>query len=184
MDYVTPIAQQAVIDTLERIRQRIDANITDTGTRASGRTQESMHVVTTMTGAMLVGRQYFQSVETGRPAGGVPANFRDIIKQWILDKGIAVQILRYKTNRKHKYTEEERSLNAAAGAIAYTIAAFGSSLFRRGGRQDIYTNVINEEVAQMRQDVAASVAKSLSKSLSAAYGERATGEATYQYLND
>lgn len=184
MDFITPIAQQAVLDTLERVRQRIDANITDTGTRASGRTQESMHIVTTMSGAMLVGRQYFQSVETGRPAGAVPMNFRDIIKQWLIDKGIAVRILRYKTNRKHKYTEEERSLNAAAGAIAHTIAMIGTSLYRNGGRKDIYTNVIDEEVAKMRQDIAASVAKSLSKSLSAAYGERATGEATYQYLND
>lgn len=176
-------ADDIVRESLERIRQRIDQRITDSGERASGRTQASMHIVPTETGGMLVGRAFFQSVETGRPAGRVPYRFRDIIKQWMLDKGLAYRIVPYKTNRRHKYTAEERSLNMAAGAIAHSIAETGTSLYKAGGRTDIYTEAINEEIPALRKKLAASVAATLSRSLSAAWREHAIGDATYQHLN-
>ena len=172
-----------VIETLERIKMRVSQNIDTTGTRASGRTQASMHVVSTPTGAMLVGRKYFQSVEVGRPAGRVPFRFRDIIKQWMIDKGIAVIPMKYKTSRKHKYTEQEMSLNVAAGAIAHTIEMQGTTLYRSGGRTDIYSDVIAEEIPRLRKEIAASVASTLSQTLHAAWMQHANGDATYQYLN-
>lgn len=176
-------SEALVLGCLERIRQRIWSNIDTTGTRASGRTQESMRIERTTTGARLVGRRYFQSVEKGRPAGAVPMNFVAIIKQWIIDKKLSVPIIAYKTSRPHKYSEQERSLNMMAGAIAHTIRTMGTRLFREGGRKDIYTDVINEEVAELRKQVATSVAKTLSESLSAGYKQHSTGEATYIHLN-
>lgn len=174
---------ELVIETLERIQLRISQNIDTTGTRASGKTQASMHIVSTPTGGMLVGRKYFQSVEVGRPAGRVPFRFVDIIKQWMIDKGIAVRPLKYKTSRPHKYTEAEMSLNRAAGAIAHNIETQGTRLHREGGRTDIYTDVINEEVAALRKQIAASVASTLSQTLHAAWMQHSNGDATYQYLN-
>ena len=43
-----------------------------------------------------------------------------------------------------KYTPEERGLQAMASAIARTIEKSGTSLYRSGGRKDIFTNVIEE----------------------------------------
>ena len=174
---------EIVMATLERVRQRISERIDVTGTRASGRTQESMHVVSTTSGGMLVGRKYFQSVETGRPAGRVPFNFVAIIKQWIIDKGLSVKQVAYKTSRQHKYSVQERSLNMAAGAIAHSIEESGTELFKSGGRHDIYSDVIAEEVAQLRKDLAVSVAETLSQTLSEGYKSHAIGDATYQHLN-
>ena len=174
---------ELVLDCLERVRVRIWQNIDTTGTKASGRTQESMWIESTPTGGRLWGRPYFQSVETGRPAGRVPFNFVAIIKQWIIDKGISVKQVAYKTSRQHKYSVQERSLNMAAGAIAHSIETTGTQLFKSGGRHDIYSDVIAEEVAQLRKDLAVSVAETLSQTLSEGYKSHPIGEATFQHLN-
>lgn len=175
---------ELVMECLERVKNRISSNIDTTGTRASGRTQESMWIEQTTTGGRLWGRKYFQSVELGRPAGRVPFNFVGIIKQWIIDKGLSIRQIPYKSEkRKHKYSVEEHSLNMAAGAIAHTIETTGTRLYKEGGRRDIYSEVISEEVAQLRKQLAASVAETLSQTLSAGYMEHSIGDATYQYLN-
>lgn len=174
---------ELVLDCLERVRVRIWSNIDTTGTKASGKTQESLWIESTPTGGRLWGRPYFQSVETGRPAGRVPFNFVAIIKQWIIDKGISVKQVAYKTSRQHKYSVQERSLNMAAGAIAHSIETTGTQLFKSGGRHDIYSDVIAEEVAQLRKDLAVSVAETLSQTLSEGYKSHAIGDATYQHLN-
>ena len=174
---------ELVLDCLERVRLRIWQNIDTTNTKASGKTQESMWIERTPTGGRLWGRPYFQSVETGRPAGRVPFNFVSIIKQWIIDKGISIKQVAYKTSRQHKYSVQERSLNMAAGAIAHNIEVSGTRLFKQGGRHDIYSDVIAEEVAQLRRELAVSVAETLSQTLSEGYKSHAIGDATYQHLN-
>lgn len=143
-----------VLETLERIKQRIDENITSTGTRASGKTQESLQVIPGTLGGRLIGRSPFGTLETGRKPGKVPGNFRDIIRQWILDKGLAVVPIAYKRKQtsswQPKYSPYERGLQQMAGAIAYTIRNKGTRLYRDGGRRDIYTNVIDEELDRLR----------------------------------
>lgn len=179
---------ELVLDCLERVRVRIWQNIDTTGTKASGKTQESMWIESTPTGGRLWGRAHFDSLEKGsapwrKPTKGKILWFRQIIKQWIIDKGLSVTQIPYKTNRKHKYTVEERSLNSAAFTIANTIAHNGTVLYQEQGRHDIYSDVIAEEVAQLRKDLAVSVAKTLSQTLKKAYNEHSIGDATYQHLN-
>ena len=48
----------------------------------------------------------------------------------------------YKTDRPHKYTAEERGELSLAFLIARKIEREGTRLFRKGGRDDIYSNVI------------------------------------------
>ena len=144
---------ELVINCLERVKARISANIDSTGTRASGRTQESMHIEETMNGGTLFGRPFFQSVETGRPKGNTPKGFVSIIRQWIIDKGLSVAPLPYKRKKEGKYSPQQRGLNAMAGAIAHKIREEGTSLYRKGGREDIYTDVVREEIDQLKEDV-------------------------------
>lgn len=156
---------------LERIRAKIAANINGKGLRASGKTEKSMHIETSTYGMRLVsvGRPYFQSLELGRPAGRVPYNFVDIIRQWIIDKGISVTLIPYKRQPSErwqpKYSVQERSLRAAAGAIAHTIATRGTSLYRKGGRNDIYSDVIADEVERLREEYVNFVYTSISSLL-------------------
>ena len=164
-----------IVACLERIRARIAANINDKGLRASGKTEASMYqpdsIRLTDTGAQLVavGRGYFQSLELGRPAGRVPRGFAAIIRQWILDKGLSVRMIPYKRQPSErwqpKYSVEERSLRAAAGAIAHNIATRGTRLYQQGGRRDIYTPVIEEEVKILEAEIGRLIVNSIKTTL-------------------
>ena len=167
----------AMLAALERIRATIAANITEKGLKASGRTAASMRIERDAFGMRLVGRPYFQSLELGRPSGRVPRNFAGIIRQWIIDKGLSVRMIPYKREPSErwqpKYTVEERSLRMAAGAIAHKIATSGTLLYRQGGRSDIYTPIIREEVENLQKTYTDIVAKSISDALS---GKRNVGQ--------
>ena len=123
-------------------------NLAKTGTNASGRTSASLRVVMTENGGQIWGRRYFRGTEQGRAGGRIPRNFTSIIEQWIIDKGLTPSAIPYKRNPsatwQPKYTPEERGLRQMASAIAHTIAKSGTSLYRGGGRKDIFTNVIEE----------------------------------------
>lgn len=130
-------------------------NLAKTNTNASGRTSQSLRVVMTDTGGQIWGRRYFRGVEQGRAGGRVPHNFTSIIEQWIVDKGLTIQAIQYKrkpsANWQPKYTPEERGLRQMASAIARTIERSGTSLYRSGGRQDIFTNVIEENKNDLKK---------------------------------
>lgn len=129
-------------EELENLKQAIIKNHLAAGQRASGRTAASLRVEVNETEGSLWGRSPFGTLETGRQAGKIPTNFRSIIRQWMQDKGIKARPMPYKTDRPHKYTAEERGELSLAFLIARKIEREGTSLFRKGGRNDIYTNVI------------------------------------------
>lgn len=129
-------------EELENLKQAIIKNHLAAGQRASGRTAASLRVEVNETEGSLWGRSPFGTLETGRQAGKVPANFRSIIRQWMQDKGFKARPMPYKTDRPHKYTAEERGELSLAFLIARKIEREGTSLFRKGGRHDIYSNVI------------------------------------------
>lgn len=138
---------------LESLRQRISDNIEASGERASGKTQESLRVEVSNGRGVLLGRQAFGTTETGRKPGNVPSFFRDIILAWMEAKGISGEPIPYKTDRPHKYTPQQRGNLAAAGAIAHSIQRKGTSLFRDGGRRDIYSNEIPETLQRIKARV-------------------------------
>ena len=138
---------------LEKMVAQIRSNLQSTGTNASGRTSDSLKVEVDATSGRIYGRRYFRGTEQGRAGGRVPRNFNAIIRQWILDKGLTYSAIPYKrqpsASWQPKYTPQERGLNAMASAIAHTIEKSGTSLYRRGGRKDIFTNVIEENKADL-----------------------------------
>ena len=135
-------------EELQGLRERIIANHIRAGQRASGKTERSLRVEVTDIQGTLFGRQAFGTLETGRRPGRVPYKFNEIIRQWILDKGIAITDIPYKRKESErwrpKYTPRERGLRAMAGAIAYKIREEGTSLYREGGRADIYSPEVKE----------------------------------------
>ena len=161
-----------VLATLDTVKRRIAESIDAHGLTASGRTADSMHVDETEQGGTLYGRQYFQGLQIGRPAGRVPRDFRDIIKQWITDKGLTVQQIPYKTVRPHKYTVEERSLDIAAGAISHTIQTEGDKTHRDGIVRDVYDTIIREEVERLKASIGAGMTAYIKNEYSTTTGLR------------
>lgn len=125
----------------------------DSGTDASGKTsREIFEVVSDYEIEIFANRGGFANVEAGQSKGKRPYNFRDIIKQWILDKGISIAAMPYSPNYKGidgkiKFSNaKDRGLYYAAGAIAYSNAKKGSSLWRSGGRRDVFTPAVEKLV--------------------------------------
>lgn len=118
-------ARKVVQEELESLKKRIIDNHLRAGQKASGRTIASMHVETSDDGGVLFGRRAFGTLETGRRGGRVPKGFYYIILQWVRDKGIQV--------------EKPKTF---AYFVAKKISREGTSLFRQGGRDDIYSNEI------------------------------------------
>ena len=94
--------------------------------------------------ASLTGRPAFGTLETGRRPGRVPQNFVAIIKKWIKDKGLAVRPIPDKGSGRATLSPQERGLNTMASYIARKIRTDGTSLFRAGGRSDVYSPHIEE----------------------------------------
>ena len=116
--------QNIIFEELEDLRKRIISNIDSTGRRASGRTSGSMHTDVSENRGILFGRMTFGTLETGRKSGKVPAGFYQIIKQWVIDKGISFD------------SQSER--NSFAYLVSRKIAREGTQLYRTGGEADVY----------------------------------------------
>ncbi len=135
-------------ECLETVSERIKRNIDEKGRTASGATASSLGISVGNLGGMLYGSRSFLAIQRGRKGGKVPRGFVGIIRQWIIDKGISVRPVPVK--RKSKYGDEERAQLSAARAIAYSIMKNGTSLYRRGGYDDIYDTAIAEETEKLR----------------------------------
>lgn len=138
----------------ENVVERIKTNLDNTNTTASGKTKESLEVVVDNAELTIYGRQYFQGVEKGRPAGRIPWKFQDIIRKWMDDKGIASQ-----------FGDTESKKRSAAWNIAQFIKNNGTRLYLSGGRDDIYTNVINEELPKLEGQISMMVADTIVENL-------------------
>lgn len=138
---ISKILTSALSDARERIRQ----NLASTGTNASGRTSASLEILVDDTSGTLLGRQAFGTVEKGRKAGRVPYGFKDIIYQWMQDKGVHAE-------RKGRLSQRDVDMTMAYH-IAKKIEREGSKLYRTGGRTDIYSNVLPLTIERVRNEV-------------------------------
>lgn len=128
--------RQILLEELTALRKRIIENMGKAEQIVTGKTRDSLVVKATeqASGAygVLTGRQAFAALETGsrpwsRPPKRVPKFFADLIGEWIEAKG----------------------LDLNQWAVAHTLIHKGSSLYRSGGRADIYT----PEIAQTMENL-------------------------------
>lgn len=131
--------QNIVFEELEDLRKRIISNIDSSGRRASGRTSESMRTDGSENRGVLFGRMAFGTLETGRKPGKVPVGFYQIIKQWVIDKGISFD------------SQSER--NSFAYLVSRKIAREGTQLYRRGADTDVYTAEVPETISRIKDRV-------------------------------
>lgn len=136
----------------ENIRNGIISRMAQLGRNATGKTAASLQVESGASYVTVTGGQQFQYLQRGRGAGKVPYGFRDTIKEWIKAKGIA-----YGDNGK----DPEKALNSLAYVISRNIMQKGTSLHRRGGYDNIYDSVIDDEVAKLANASEKVVAKKI-----------------------
>ena len=130
----TEILEKFGIETVNIVK----SNLATTGTNASGETSQSVKSeMVTDSNVRVTGKKFINVVETGRRPGKMPPV--SALVKW-LESG------------KLSFTGKAESV---AWAIAKTIAKKGSSLFRKGGREDIITPAIsNERVTKLTNDIA------------------------------
>lgn len=133
---ILSILQSYGNSTVEQIR----SNLQSTGTNATGKTSRSLRyeviVESNTTTLKVIGKPFFKVVETGRkatPQYDKPSeDFVASIREWAQAKGIP----------------------GAAYAIAKSIHQKGTKLHQSGGRDDIFSNVVNEDlVSRINQDI-------------------------------
>ncbi|MDR1454649.1 MAG: hypothetical protein LBJ01_03260 [Tannerella sp.] len=106
-------------EELERLRDDIIRRQKDAGAWASGKTAAGYEVaVESGTRGWLGGYSYAGVLEKGRKPGKVPVYFKEIIRRWIVAKG-----LQYK---------DDKDLNRMAASIAWVIRKKGTKLHRDG----------------------------------------------------
>lgn len=130
--------EEIIREELEALKARITANMQAAGQIVTGKTAGSMAVETSEDGGSLTADRHFPVVEVGSKPWRVqyksaPKFFAEIIGEWLKNKGL--------------------SLNPYA--VATTIMREGSRLYREGGREDIYSNEIEECLSRIEDRIGA-----------------------------
>lgn len=150
--------KKEIISILINLKSEIIKNTMSSKQVASGETIRSIQIEESGSVFKLTGRSYFSTLETGRKAGKTPKNIVQIIREWVLNKGISVDPIPYRRQSSDKwqpkYTPQERGLISISGAIAYKIRTEGTKLHQEGGRKDIFTEPVDKAVIQIRQGLA------------------------------
>lgn len=162
IDFDHKAARTILVEELEQARQQIINHIRANGQNASGRTIASLHVEVKEDEGVLFGHKPFGVLETGRRAGRVPQGFASIIYRWMQDKPLHATPVPYKTDRPHKYSPQERADRSMAAAIAHTIKTKGSLLHRKGGRDDVYSNVVPQTLERVRKRLISQISTEIS----------------------
>ena len=140
-------ANYIINEELLKLKDVITANMQAQGLNASGKTAKSLEVVMSETGGALMGRSFFAVLETGRKAGKVPKNFRQIIEKWATDKGLTF--------------ETPAKLRSFSYLVARKIAAEGTKQYRTGRRTDVFTDAVNETVTSIQNQLGSEVLKEI-----------------------
>lgn len=133
---------------LNAIKDGIALRMEQMGRNASGSTVRSMVVNTSDSGGTLEGSKSFMYLEHGRGPGKVPKGFYEIIKDWVIAKGISYQ------NMIPKNGTPEQGLARLSGAIAHSIITKGTRLYRDNEYNDIYSSLIEQEVELLSKEAA------------------------------
>lgn len=154
--------QDILKQRLENVKAKVVQAMASNNRNASGRSVASLSVSVSDNVGILYGSKSFLVMESGKKPGKVPYQFRDIIKQWIINKGISVTPIPSKS-KESKYTPYERGLNSLSGAIAFKIMKDGTKLHRDNGYNDIYTTAIKEELEALSNELVIYTADSIAE---------------------
>lgn len=141
------LIQDIVAKHLEEVKQRVIEQMDANKRNASGRSIASLNIVTSPEGGYIEGAKSFLVMERGRKPGKGPKGFVNIIREWILAKGISYDHLIPKNGNR------ECGLRRLSGAIAYSILKHGTRLHRDQAYNDIYSSAVDDVLKKLDDDV-------------------------------
>lgn len=140
-----------ILSHLKDVQMGMAMNMTRLHRSASGRSVASLEVEVadgqTVSGAIL-GSPNWAVMQQGRGPGSVPYYFTEVIKDWIVRKGISY------SNVGSPKASTETKLNSLSYVIARSIMRHGTKLYRDKGYNDIYDSLIEDEVEKMSEETA------------------------------
>lgn len=148
-----PTLEEQILSRLNEAKDAIVSNFRAKNITASARTENALDV--RQVGGILDlykkagDNAPMQTSEIGREAGAVPRGFVAIIRQWMKDKGLQGTPVPYKTDRPHKYTEQERGDMSLAGAIAATIKNEGTKRHKQPDNT-VYSPIIDQTIKDIK----------------------------------
>lgn len=133
---------------LEKCIAQIKTNSKNAGQVATGKTLRSLEWQLSKDGndfiATILGRKYFGSLETGRGVynGGKAAikQFNDALVEWFRARGI------------HSEMNDEQ-LRLEANRLRWYINRYGTKLYQKGGRKDIFTPAVEAFQETLQQQL-------------------------------
>jgi hypothetical protein len=145
------VIRALVVKHLQSIQKGIAENMEKQRRTASGRSVASLRIEEDANNAeairfFLTGGAQWAVMQQGRGPGKVPHNFSEIIREWIVKKGISYSNASGKT--------PEKKLNSLSYAIAYSIMKKGTVLHRNHGYNDIFDTLLREETEKLANESA------------------------------
>lgn len=143
LNFDTQSLEQFIDSEFLLLKDRIVDNIISARKVASGRTIESLEVLreSDIDGVTisLIGRADFETMEKGNPPDVRPDNFERKLYGWSISKGIDFE----STSRRWWF-----AVNTARKIIDE-----GDTLYREGGRKDIYSNELPATIERIDAEV-------------------------------
>ena len=133
---------------LEKCVEQIRINSKNAGQVATGKTLRSLEWRLEKAGndfiAQILGRKYFGSLETGRGIynGGKSAvkEFNDALVEWFRARGIHTEM-------------SDEQLRLEANRLRWYINRYGTRLYQKGGRKDIFTPAVQAFQETLQQQL-------------------------------
>lgn len=135
-----------VVFHVEQIRSGIVQNMSSMGRTTSGASVNSLLAVPDKNGvgASLMGAPQWAVMQHGRKPGGVPSNFREIIKEWAKRKGISITVRNGQT--------QEAAMDRFSYIVARSIMKKGTKLYRDKDYNDIFDTLVDQEAEKMAKE--------------------------------
>ena len=134
-------------DTMSRCIATIKTNSRAAGQVATGKTLRSLEYTLQRLGksyvARILGRPYFGTLETGRGpysgGKGDPQGFNQRLIEWM--------------KARNFQCKDEAEYLRMANYLRWKINKFGTSLYRKGGRKDIFTPAVNDMTELLEREL-------------------------------
>lgn len=129
---------------LGNIKVGIAQRMTSLGRTSSGRSVASLNIEVKDSEGIMSGEEQWGVMQQGRKPGKVPSDFREIIKNWVITKGVSIQ------------TKEGQSQKQAIESFSYLVTRKimqkGTKLYRDKGYNDIYDTLLEEEIKKLTDE--------------------------------
>lgn len=144
MNSLTNEVEKLLTLHLGNIKVGIAQRMAALGRMSSGRSVASLQIEVKDSKGILSGDKQWETMQRGRRPGNVPSNFREIIKNWVRQKGISIQ--------PRGGQSQKQAIESFSYLVTRNIMQKGTKLYRDKGYNDIYDTLLEEEIKKLTNE--------------------------------